>query len=167
MNAMRSILVLLLILVSNSVSAATASEESIRQLLEVTKARSLLDNMRNQGVNKIRENHRQLLQENGLSQGQQAIVLDALDKMVSLFESTFSWEKWELRYVFMYQEAFSEEEIKSMLSFYRTPAGQAVIDKMPVLTQQVINQTTDVAGQLRKELEKIQVKAKVELEATQ
>lgn len=42
----------------------------------------------------------------------------------------------------IYEKHFSDEEIDAMLTFYRTPAGQSVVSKLPVIMQESM-----VAGQ--------------------
>ena len=37
--------------------------------------------------------------------------------------------------VAVYRESFTQEEIDAQLSFYRSPGGQAVIAKMPMVMQ--------------------------------
>ncbi len=43
------------------------------------------------------------------------------------------WERIKGDIVTAYMETFSEDEIKAMSAFYKTPAGQAFIQKMPQL----------------------------------
>jgi hypothetical protein len=45
-----------------------------------------------------------------------------------------SWDKLKPRLQALYDETFSEEEITSILDFYHSPAGKALLDKMPTLT---------------------------------
>ena len=41
-------------------------------------------------------------------------------------------------YVRIYTESFTEDEVSGMISFYRTPIGQAAIHKMPLLMQKTM-----------------------------
>ena len=59
-------------------------------------------------------------------------------------------------YVRLYKETFSEEEVKGMLAFYRTPSGQAVIHKMPLLMQKVMLETNTMIRSMSPEMQKIQ-----------
>ena len=74
-------------------------------------------------------------------------------------------EKLEPRYLRLYKEAFSEEEIAGMLSFYKTPAGRAVIDKMPVLMQQTMLEVQKLISGTIPQMQKIQEEFAAEMSA--
>jgi len=38
-------------------------------------------------------------------------------------------------YIQIYQETFTQEEIDGLIAFYKSPAGVAFVDKMPVVMQ--------------------------------
>jgi hypothetical protein len=67
-----------------------------------------------------------------------------------------TWKKLEPQYIRLYQESFTEEEVAGMLSFYRTPAGQAVIDKMPVLMQRTMVDVQKMIVGITPQMKKIQ-----------
>lgn len=55
-----------------------------------------------------------------------------------LFEemsSMISWEKMKTMMIKGYQQTFTEEEIQASLKFYRTPEGKSIMQKMPQLMQ--------------------------------
>jgi hypothetical protein len=41
----------------------------------------------------------------------------------------------------MYIDTFTQEEVDGLLAFYRTPAGRAMIEKMPILLGKMMQQT--------------------------
>ena len=57
------------------------------------------------------------------------------NKVVSIANSRLAWETLEPMYLRIYAESFTEDEVSGMISFYRTPIGQAAIHKMPLLMQ--------------------------------
>jgi len=58
--------------------------------------------------------------------------LDAfLDKTMGLLRDSLGWEKMEPDYARIYVETFSEEELDGLVAFYKSPAGQAMVTKMP------------------------------------
>jgi hypothetical protein len=65
----------------------------------------------------------------------------------------------------LYKESFSEEEVAGMLAFYKTPAGQAVIFKMPVLTQQIMIETHKMMNVLLPKIKVIEQQFAAELAA--
>nr|WP_284691364.1 DUF2059 domain-containing protein [Pinirhizobacter soli] len=64
----------------------------------------------------------------------------------------------------LYKKTFSQNEINDMLAFYRTPSGQAVIQKMPALMNQtmaisqakiqaMLPQIRDISAEMGQELQ--------------
>src|ERR1700730_17356612 len=49
------------------------------------------------------------------------------------------FQKLEPEYVRIYDETFSAEEIASLLNFYKSPTGQAFVDKLPVVLTKSMN----------------------------
>jgi len=71
---------------------------------------------------------------------------EALSQQLNaLLLKAMNWEKTRPEYAKAYDEVFTESEISSMLSFYKSPAGQAMLDKMPLLLSSV---QTRIAAQI-------------------
>lgn len=51
--------------------------------------------------------------------------------MVDMIAREMSWEKMKNDYISLYAETFSEDELRGMIAFYKTPVGQAWISKQP------------------------------------
>ncbi len=45
------------------------------------------------------------------------------------------------QYIRLYQETFDQDEVESLIHFYKSPAGQAFVKKMPILTQKTMAMT--------------------------
>ena len=60
---------------------------------------------------------------------------DVQSKMMALIAARLSWQNAKASYVKIYAETFSESEIDGILAFYKSPAGEAMLDKMPLLMQ--------------------------------
>ena len=44
-----------------------------------------------------------------------------------------SWDSLKADYARIYAEAFTEDELRQIITFYKTPAGQKAINKIPML----------------------------------
>ena len=53
--------------------------------------------------------------------------------MVDTISREFSWDKMKEDYITLYADTFTEEELKGIIAFYKSPAGQAFIQKQPEL----------------------------------
>ncbi len=67
---------------------------------------------------------------------QQKIIDDMQDKLKQILSDTLSWEHLEPIYAKLYADNFSEPEIDAVLAFYKSPAGQAFVEKSPELMSQ-------------------------------
>ena len=62
-----------------------------------------------------------------------ANVSSQRDKMMDMMAQEFTWDKMKDEYIALYAETFTEEEMKGVIAFYKTPAGQAYLKKQPEL----------------------------------
>ena len=68
-----------------------------------------------------------------LPEDQQKRVDELQAKVEQLVYSAIEWEKLKPDFVKLYADAFTEEQLDDILTFYRSPSGQAMIGKMPEL----------------------------------
>jgi hypothetical protein len=76
-------------------------------------------------------------------------------KVVALVAGKLNWQSLKPVYVRLYADTFTEEELGSILDFYRTPAGQALLDKMPLLFQKTMETVQDLIKDLIPETSKM------------
>ncbi len=60
-------------------------------------------------------------------------VHSQIQKMMDLMAEEFSWDKMKDDFITLYAETFTEQEMKDIITFYRSPAGQSFVDKQPEL----------------------------------
>lgn len=94
-----------------------------------------------------------MMVENGMKQGEQAamslfgdpsqmsakdkeILANFESKMLATFKAESGWETMKPELVALYAKTYTEEEIDSILAFYKSPAGQAMIEKTPEIIAQ-------------------------------
>jgi len=155
MNAARNALVVLLLAASASALAAPASERSVRQLLQVMEARKLVDGMSTQLDTVMDHAVGSALRGGTPTDAQRAAIDRMKSRMVALEKGQLEWSKLEPTYLRLYQEAFSEEEVAGMLKFYRTPAGQALIHKMPLLMQKTMLEVQRMVADITPQMQQI------------
>ena len=69
-------------------------------------------------------------------------------------------KKLKPMFVQIYAELFTEEEINGIVSFYKSPAGKAMIEKMPQMMQRMMPMMQKLMGDLQPEIKKIIEEAK-------
>lgn len=106
------------------------------------------------------------------TQGEQvsASIQQDIDKrqaqMIVAAKETLDWNKLEPVYVRVYQKSLTQHEVDGLIAFYKTPSGQAVLKKMPVIMQNAVNETQQLMQPLVQQLRTMQqdVRAKVQAE---
>jgi hypothetical protein len=101
-------------------TAFTASHRAaVRELMEVAHIREMLD-----------QSSEAMLQ----SQLQQMPQLAPVAYVIrDFYHEQMSWSVLEPEFTQLYLEVFTEQEVRDITAFYRTPAGQQMLSKMPQL----------------------------------
>jgi hypothetical protein len=85
---------------------------------------------------------------------------EAFDKcradVVAVMKEQFTWEKLQPMYFRIYQKSFSQEEVNGMIAFYKTPAGQSVMGKMPLVMQNTMSETMKMLGPMMQRVKAMQ-----------
>jgi hypothetical protein len=130
---------LLLTLVLCLPLAAHADETSrrtkAREMLILLHMDSLLDQVMNNMLNQMSTMTKQL-GGNHVKPEDQAKMEEFQKKVFQLIQSQMGWKTLEPDYVDMYARNFTDEQLDAILVFYKSPAGEAVIEKLPTLTTQ-------------------------------
>ncbi len=71
-----------------------------------------------------------------LTAEEQKIADSMSAKITDSVKAEMTWDKLEPIYVEIYQKSFTQEELSGTIAFYKTPAGVALVKKMPVVMQQ-------------------------------
>ena len=116
-------------------SEPAPTDDSIRQLLQLTDVRSLLDGMRQQTKTLSSSMLKKMLEGQTFSPQDHQAIDAALAKIDQLEFELLSWDRLEPLYLKVYQQTFTQSEIDGMIAFYASPAGQAVVHKMPLVVQ--------------------------------
>jgi uncharacterized protein len=135
---------------------APPTEESIQQLLALTNVRQLLDQMNGQ-MDGLMANAMQSAQQGQALTPERQAVLDRMkEKMAAAVRESLNWDTLEPLYVRTYRASLTQDELDGMISFYKSPAGQAYIKKMPVIMQTILGEMQAMIKPLQQKLADIQ-----------
>jgi uncharacterized protein len=85
-------------------------------------------------------------------------------RVLQLLQDSLSWDKLKPMVMKIYADTFSEEEIDGILNFYRSAAGQAMLEKMPALMQRSMamaqQMMNDVMPQIQKMIDEMKAQEK-------
>ena len=71
----------------------------------------------------------------------------------------------EPMYLRIYRKSLSQSDVDGMIAFYKTPAGQAVINKMPLILQNTMAEVSQMMGPMMQRAERMQQDLIAELQA--
>ncbi len=136
---MKHISALLLLTASSVCSyAAPANVESIRELFRVMKTEALLESIYSNIEPAMRQAIQQATAGKTLTSEQKKIIDRAPQRLSAFLRNELSWSRMEPTQILIYRESFEQSEIEGLISFYKSPAGQAFVNKMPIVTQKAM-----------------------------
>lgn len=142
-----------------------ASEASIKQLLELANAKKLIDTVMGQMDGIMKNAMTNATQGQPVSPEVQRMYDKSRNEIVTIMKEELSWEKMEPMYLRVYEKSFTQEEVDGMIAFYKTPAGQAVINKMPVVMQNTMAEMQSMMGPIMQRVQRMQSDMVAQVEA--
>ena len=127
------IVLLTLMFATVMVNADEAKQRALaEEMLEVSQASSVLDNMSKQ----VDAMFAQTVQQMNLAEDKKAEAEKYQQRLNVIMKEELSWNKLKGQFVDVYVDVFSEEELEELVAFYKSPLGQKLIVKMPQLMQE-------------------------------
>jgi len=142
------------------------SDESIRELMRITRSKSLLDGMLGQVDTIMQNGIRQGLGGRTITAEQQDILDGMRRSAAELIRENLRWEQLEPEFAEVYRKFFTQSELDDMIAFYRTPAGQALLAKLPAVMQSSMQLVQKHMQALSPRLQLLQRDTEAKLKAT-
>jgi len=137
----RKVIVFIAVALVFGVVAARAQEQSRRalaeELINVMDARSLLERNLDLIKQMIQTQAGQMNQITGRP-GASPDASQTSEKMFELVSQYLNWDRIKGDFISVYSETYTEDEMKGIIAFYQSPAGQAFLKKQPQLMQRTI-----------------------------
>ena len=140
-----------------SPSESRPTEDSIRQLLEITQAKKILQAATEQMDTLFDGLVKKQLEGENVSSEQQQAIRERRKAAEGMVKELLSWESMERLYLKVYAETFTQSEIDGMIAFYSTQTGRAVIAKLPLATR---NTMSEMQQRMQQMIPKLQQMAK-------
>ena len=141
------------------------TEASVKQLLEVAQTRKLVDSVMKQMDILLLQAIAQATKGQPVSEKVQNDIDQHRSEMNSLMKELLDWKKLEPIYVRIYQKSFTQAEVDGMIAFYKTPAGQAMIGKMPAVMQNSIDEMQQLMGPVMEKIQRTQQDVAAEMKS--
>jgi hypothetical protein len=136
-------------------SQSKPSEESIRHLLDVMQAKQLVAAMSQQVDTLYKTMINKALEGKSIPPEKQKILEASRAKMMNMMKEMFSWESMEHLYLKVYADTFTQDEINGMTAFYSSPAGHAVIVKLPLAMKNTMSEMQERMKELIPKMEQL------------
>ncbi|GAB4088979.1 DUF2059 domain-containing protein [Hydrogenophaga soli] len=126
----------ILVLAPGWSQAEPPKPETVEELLVVSKSQDLLESTYKDLDNHMRTHLDQALTQTiGDTEMRRAYVDSFVLKTNHVFRDELNWATFKPMLMRIYSDSYTQEELVGMLDFYKTPAGQAMVNKMPMVMQ--------------------------------
>ncbi len=142
---------------------APPTDESIQELLTLTNAHQLLDQVKVQMDSQMASAMRDAQQGQALTPERQAILDRMQTKMAAVISQALNWDALQPIYVNTYKASLTQDELDGIISFYQSPAGQAYTKKMPLIMQNVMAEMQGLIKSMQQQLVDIRKETTQEL----
>jgi len=85
----------------------------------------------------------------------QADVQDFQRRLFALMAAHMSWETMKPVYRETYDETFTTEELRPLVAFMKSPAGQVYVDKMPAMVANTMKRMQGVMSDMTPDIQKL------------
>ena len=130
-------LLVLAITVSVSYADEASHKKTVLKLLEVTNSQKMLDQM----TTWIESMMRQQFDNLQLPPEGREAAATVQKEMMTWFSEFLTWEKVRDRFIDIYIDVFTEDELNEIIGFYQSPVGQKMLRKMPELIEKSMQKT--------------------------
>jgi hypothetical protein len=157
--------VLFCTLVANIAAQEHPKVVLIKELLDASGLHASLDQMRVENVAGVR---RAIFAQAG-NQASNPVYKRVLDRVMSKYDDyskeMFDWNKSELEYITLYDQFFTEEQLRDILAFYRTDAGKASLRALPIILSKIQQRVMDKSSEINERVNKIMKDSVSEIQA--
>ena len=136
--------------------SVSPTDASIKQLLEVAQTHKLVDSVIAQMNSLMLQAIAQATKGQQVSPKIQKDIDRRRDETVSLMKELLDWKKLEPMYVRIYQKSFNQQEIDSLIAMYKSPTGQMLLNKMPIVLQNSMNEMQQMMQPVMQRIQRMQ-----------
>ena len=141
------------------------SEASIRQLLEASQVHKHVDTIMTQMDQMMEQMIRQATQGQSVSAEVQKQIDASRTATKSSLKEILDWRKLEPMYIRVYQKSFTQKEVNDLIAMYKTPGAQALVNKMPIVMQNAMQEMQPLMQPLIQKMQQAQQQIAAEIQA--
>lgn len=158
--------VLLLAMPGVSRADDATKRAKVEEILLVTKSDKVFNTMVENGMKQGEQAAMSLFEDSSKMTPKDREILTRFEgKMLATFKAESGWETMKPELVDLYASLYTEAQVDGILAFYKSPAGQAMIEKTP----EIIAKSSAIAQghfqQMQPKLQTLFMEFKTEVEA--
>jgi uncharacterized protein len=144
---------------------APPSDESLHEMFTLAHTEETMNGMKPQLDAIITSSMKEVSQGKEITPERQAVMDRMRDKLVAAYNDTFSFQPLQLLLMRVYQATYTQDEVDGLIAFYKTPAGQALINKSPLMAQNLMTEMQAAMRPLMQRIGQIKHEADQEIKA--
>lgn len=114
------------------ISAFAGTKEDLsKEMLQLVDMQKNMDSM----VGQIQKMQSMQMKQMNIPAEDQEKMAEFQKKLTEKIFDAMKWEKMEPDFIKLFSEVYTEDELKAIVAFYKTPAGQSMLKKQPLLMQ--------------------------------
>ena len=134
---------------------ARADEASKAALIEEMFALTKIDALLRQMMEQVQTAQRTQFQKMSLPAEARAGAEEIQGRIMTVVRERLDWGKLKPLYTKLYADTFTEAELRAAVEFYRSPAGKAMLEKMPAMMATSMKMVQEQLGDLTPEVKRI------------
>ena len=154
-----------LIACTASANDAPPSDTSIQELGTLAHSQELFNGMKPQVDAMIASSLKEASQGQDITPERQAILDRMREKMQAAVGEFFNADALQRLHVRVYQATYTQDEVDGLIAFYKTPAGQALVNKGPLLMQNTMDEMRALMRPMTQRINQIKMDAEQEIKA--
>jgi hypothetical protein len=127
MSLLKSVIIAIVAIQPAFAEDARPSTALVRELLDVTQMRTLLEDqlvrMNAEGRASAEQNLAQLTH----NEKQKKIAREMVEKLVAISTSEVNWDKLEPMWIEVYQKSLTAQDVKDLIAFYKSDLGRKIL----------------------------------------
>jgi hypothetical protein len=135
---------------------APASDASIREMLELSNAQQMIEGMKGQMTGMMNTAMQNATKDQTITPARQEILDRMRTKMSAVVTDMLNWDQLLPMYLRTFRASFTQDEIDGVIKFYKSPAGKAYVNKMPLVMQNVMREMPELMKPVQEKMLAIQ-----------
>jgi hypothetical protein len=157
----------MLLVLALFIPAGLASDMDKRALAEELMAVMHPEKMIDQAMQQVSAIAQQQMQAMNIPADMKSSSDQMNQEMMTYVREKLDWAKLKPQFVDMYADVFTEDELRQVVTFYKSPGGQALLSKMPQLMQRSMTMMQGLMADLPAHMQEMTAKMKKQIEEKQ